>query len=256
MTEMVPLATGFDVSWRGYRKRQVHHYVACVETDLRTLAEDRDAAAAKAQALTDELERVRREAAVLRTRVDRLCRTPVDLTGAEVRARRVIELAHAEAEEVLARARSMAERTWSTVRAMETAARERHDRLTRKAEVDHQALTKRTHDLITTQAHLAEQSRRELDERARALRDQVHTDFTTAMSARRAEQNAELASLRASAEAEAEAMVSAAVEQVRTLHRHRDAVAARLAAVRALVLRADVDLNPPAPVRALPTAGS
>ncbi|GAA2966003.1 hypothetical protein [Actinokineospora diospyrosa] len=259
MTEMVPLSTGFDLAWRGYRTRQVQHYVTCVETDLRTLTEDRDAAVAKAQRLAGELERARREALVLRDRIDRLCRAPVDLVGAEVRARRVIELANAEAEEVLARARAVAERTWSTVRAMETAARDRHERLARKAEVEHQALTKRTHDLITTQSYLAEHRRRELDEQASALREQVQTDFTTAMAARRAEQTRELAALRASAETEANDLVAGAVEQVRVLHRHRDAVAARLRAVRTLLTEADAELNYRTRengVRALPTAGS
>ncbi|RLK61827.1 hypothetical protein [Actinokineospora cianjurensis] len=259
MSEIVPLSTGFDLAWRGYRKRQVREYIRCAEEDLRYVSEDRDAALQKAQRVADELERVRRENLVLRQRIDRICRAPVDLAGAEDRARRVIQLAQAEAEELLARARAVAARSWSTVRAMETAARDRHERLNRVAEAEHTALTARTHTLITAQSAAAERRRQELDEEAESLRGRVMADFDLAMSARRAEQTTELARARERAEEQALRVVSSAEAQVRALHRHRDSVAGRLREVRELLVEAESELGfsrRTSTVRALPTAGA
>ncbi|MCF6427470.1 DivIVA domain-containing protein, partial [Amycolatopsis tucumanensis] len=57
--DLVPLRTDFDRTWRGYDARQVQAYVRAVETDLRMVIADRDAAAAAVERLAAQLEDLR-----------------------------------------------------------------------------------------------------------------------------------------------------------------------------------------------------
>src|SRR5699024_3736210 len=98
--ELVPLRTDFDVVLRGYERDQVRHYVQAVETELRLLATDRDAFAAQAGELARQLEEARARIRELHERVDRICRTPVEPEALAERLARMVELAHAEADEI------------------------------------------------------------------------------------------------------------------------------------------------------------
>lgn len=212
--DLVPLRTDFDVVWRGYDPRQVRHYVASTEADLRVLAVDRDAASARAEDLARQLENARAEITVLRRQLDEVCRTPIDPLALDVRLRRMAELAHEQAAEITDRAKAAADHHWATAERAAGRLRERYDRLVgeldarrRDLEAEHREVMRQAHERVAVMTREAELRRRELDERAAALREQVQADFEVAMNARRAEALADLARLRAAAEAEAARLV-------------------------------------------------
>ncbi|MEU7527217.1 metallopeptidase [Saccharothrix sp. NPDC042600] len=238
--ELVPLRTDFDAAWRGFDRRQVRHYVAAVEADLRLLAVDRDAAVARADDLARELERARAEIRELRDALDRVCRTPVEPEALSERLRRMLELAHAEADEVTARARAAADQAWETTRRATERLRERHERLVadldarrHEMETEHRDLLRRTRDQVDAMTRQAEQRRRDLDEQAARLRARVQADFEVAMAARRAEALREVADQRAAARAHAERLVREAEDRAHRLVAEARARADRLDARRA-----------------------
>jgi colicin import membrane protein len=209
----VPLGYRFDVVWRGYHRRQVDEYV---EVALRYLTADRDAAINLVCNLTRLLEQSRSQARHLRERYDRLCRTPLAPDALGERVRRVVQLAQAEASEIVTRARARAE----------------HIRL-----------------------GAAEDAARQLA-RAEQRRQQIEADFQTAMSARRAESLRRLRVYEAARRAEADRVVreareeaarrlASAAAQVETLHDVQRRLAQRLRAVRGLFLRTCSLVDPP-----------
>lgn len=267
--ELVPLHTDFDVVWRGYERGQVAAYVERVEEELRLLAVDRDAATRRADALAAQLEAARAEIQELKDKLDVAARNPADPAALTERLRRMVELAHAEADEIVTRARATAEQT--RVSAEESAARlhrraqylvEEADRRRREVDTQHRDLVTR----LEHEAREAERRRRELDEQAAALRDQIQTDFELAMKSRREEEMRELAEQRATATAEAERlvreataeaerlvreateradnMVTKATEQVLRLREQRDRIAERLRAAGETLAQAGPLLAP------------
>lgn len=260
--DLVPLRTDFDVVWRGYDRRQVRHYVAGVEAELRVLAVDRDAAVARADDLARQLETARAEISVLREQLDRVCRTPIDPLTLDGRLRRMAELAHEQAAEITDRAKAAAEHHWATAERAAGRLRERYDRLVgelderrRALEAEHREVMRQAHERVAAMTREAELRRRELDERAAELREQVQADFEIAMNARRAEAVAELAARRAAAEAEAarlvreaeahaERITTQARRRVAELEDHRDQVADSLRTAGRLLAEADALLDP------------
>ncbi|MBB5958511.1 cell division septum initiation protein DivIVA [Saccharothrix tamanrassetensis] len=258
--ELVPLRIAFDVSWRGYRRDQVRRYVDEAEADVRLLTADRDAALRCAGLLAARLEAQRRENRVLRARLDRVCRSPLDIGGAEERAWDVVRLAQEEAGEIAARARAAAERAWVVERRAEASRRRRHEALIaqleahrRHAETEHRALLDRARAEVAALSREAERRRRELDDRAARTRRRVVEDFELAMSVRRAEALRALARQEDAARAEAERIVREARRRVAVLTGHRDRVAAGLRAAAEVLTRVDSVLTlapaqvPPAP---------
>ncbi len=261
--DLVPLRADFDVVWRGYDKGQVRHYVEGVEAELRLLAVDRDAAVARADDLARQLEAARSEIRELREHVDRICRTPIEPDALTERLRRMAELAHDEAAEITARAQAVAEHHWATAERAATRLRERSERLVaeldarrREAEAEHRDLMRQAGERISAETRRAEQRRRELDERAAALREEVRVDFELAMSGRRAEAMAAMAEEEAAARARADQLVSEAREHARRivaearqrvdeLRARRDRIAAGLRGARELLAEADPLLHTP-----------
>ncbi len=229
--ELVPLRTGFDLAWRGYRRDQVRAFVDGVEADLRLVTADRNAALRCADLLTARLDAVRRENHRLRARLDRVCRAPLDLDGASERLRRLVDLAHEEAVDITARARAAAERSRAADRRAEAVRQALTSRLEahrRAAEAEHRDLIARAHDEVAALAREAAHRRRELDTRAEHLRDHIRADFELAMSARRAEALRTLAEHDAAARDRADRIVRAAEHRVTVLCGQRDRVAADL----------------------------
>ncbi|WP_053720721.1 hypothetical protein [Saccharothrix sp. NRRL B-16348] len=261
--DLVPLRADFDVAWRGYDRSQVRRYVEGVEAELRVLAVDRDAAEARADDLARQLETARAEIRVLREHVDRISRTPIEPDALTARLRRMAELAHEEAAEITARAQAVAENHWATAERAAARVRERSERLVaeldaqrRKAEAEHRTLMREAGDRILATAREAEQRRRELDERAAAIREEVQVDFELAMSARRAESMAAMAAQEAAARARADQLVRAAEDHARRivtearqrvdeLRARRDRIAAGLRGARELLAEADPLLHAP-----------
>ncbi|SDF41538.1 hypothetical protein SAMN05216553_101526 [Lentzea fradiae] len=260
--ELLPLRTDFDVRWRGYDHDQVRHFVRQAEEELAVLAADRDAATARGDSLARQLEAARMENAELRARLDRICRTPVDPEALTERLRRQVELAHAEAEEITTRARAVAEQDWATARRAADRLRERADHLVteldrRRAEMEteHRELMTRAHARVDTITRQAELRRRELDDEAARLREQVESDFKEAMTQRRREAMQALAERQRAAEARAEQtvrdateharrIVTEAAERVEVLRRERDRVAAELRAAQGLLSGIESLLKP------------
>jgi chromosome segregation ATPase len=279
--ELVPLSTGFDQVWHGYDRGQVQHYMRSVDSELRLLAADRNAAVAHAEELTRQLELAREEARQLRQQVDRITRTPVDPEILTERLRHMLELAQAEADDITARARTAAANLETAARQADEQRRRRHDRLVAELEERRQAMEAEHRDLMrdaqekadrtareleerreameaehrdvmreaTEQAERitseAEARRRELDEEAARKRAEVNADFEVAMAARRTEATREIEERTSAAERDADRMIRAAEREVGTLNHARDQVAAALASAQKLLTDAQSALNPP-----------
>lgn len=125
MTAPLPLPESFALTFRGYDREQVDERVDELLAEIRLLTADRDAAVAEAEELARRLEQARAGNAALRARADRLCRAPADPAAVGDRVRHLLELAHAEADEIVGTAR---ERAAAIVReAEETAAQREAD---------------------------------------------------------------------------------------------------------------------------------
>ncbi|EWM17841.1 hypothetical protein [Kutzneria sp. 744] len=220
--DILPLAVDFDVVLRGFDRYQVQRHLHAVDAELRLLTTDRDAAVLRADDLARQVEAQRREIADLRSRLDRVCRAPVDTEGLTERLRRMVELACAEAAEITSSARAAADQSWQSTRLATARLRERCDRLAseldarrRQMEHEHQELLRQAHVQVRAIAERAAARRAELDERAAAQRRLVEDDFQIAMAARRKETLADLAALRASAHAEADRLLAEARDRSR-----------------------------------------
>ncbi|ADJ46290.1 hypothetical protein AMES_4465 [Amycolatopsis mediterranei S699] len=122
MTAPLPLPESFALTFRGYDREQVDERIDELLAEIRLLTTDRDAAVAEAGHLARQLERARADHAELSARTDRLCRTPADPAAVGDRVRHLLDLAHAEADGIVATAR---ERAAAIVREAEEAAEQR-----------------------------------------------------------------------------------------------------------------------------------
>jgi colicin import membrane protein len=260
--ELLPLRTDFDVRWRGYDHEQVQHYVHEVEDELAVLTTDRDAALARAESLARQLEAARAEIAELRARLDRVCRTPIDPEALTERLRRMVELAHAEAEEITTRARTAARQDWANAHQAADRLRRRAEHLVaeldrRRADVEteQRELMDRAHAQVETMTRQAERRRRELDDQAAQVRRQIESDFEEAMAQRRAEAMRALADQQHRAQVRADQIVHDATEhahrivadaehRVDVLRRHRTRLAEELRAAQALLADVEPLLRP------------
>ena len=251
--DLVPLRIDFDLVWRGCDPGQVRRYVEETEDELRLLA----AASARADELARLLEQTRARVRQLEERVERLAATPVDPATVPERLRRAVDLAHEQAAEITGRAQAAAEEHWASAEQAAARMRERAERLVadldarrRDLEVEHQALMRQAHERVAEMTRAAEARRRELDDRAAAVRAQVQADFETAMRARRAEAAAGLAAQEAAARERADRIVAEADEQARVrivaarecveeLRAQRDRIAESVRAARALLADAE-----------------
>jgi hypothetical protein len=208
----VPPGCRFDVVWRGFSRRQVNDYV---DFELRVLTADRDAAVAMVDNLTALLEASRMANRQLQQRLDRLCRQPLSPDAIGERTRRQIEMARAEATQIVTRARAAGENIRITA---------------------------------------AEDARRH-EEHAERRRRQIEEDFQIAMAARRAEAmrrireheqscRAEADRLVADARRAADRQIASALAQVHALQTVRRQLAHRLRIVRGLFLRACELIDP------------
>lgn len=169
-TELVPLRTWFGLRWRGYDRTEVDDYVAELETDLRLVTADRDAADARVEVLANRLKALQEENSVLQEGLHRICLTPIDPKGLPERLARMVQLAEEERREVV-----------------------------RDAQI--KAL------MIVAEA---EARQHDLDDEAAAKREEAKEDFRLAMSLRRAEALRALAELREIAMDEAARIVAEA----------------------------------------------
>lgn len=85
------------MTWRGYDRQEVQSYLRCVETELRLLTAEREAARSQAADVTRTLEALTEENRDLRARIDRISRNPIEPDGLAERLGRMVELAKEEA---------------------------------------------------------------------------------------------------------------------------------------------------------------
>src|SRR5882724_9236751 len=74
--DLVPLGAGFDIVKRGYSRTQVEEHLERLDSDLRLIAADRDAAMSQAADLARQMERARTDLDELRGQVNRLSLPP------------------------------------------------------------------------------------------------------------------------------------------------------------------------------------
>ncbi|WP_052373166.1 DivIVA domain-containing protein [Amycolatopsis taiwanensis] len=222
--DLVPLRTDFDRAWRGYDTRQVREYVLGIESELRLLISDRDAAAANAEDLARQLEELRSENDRLREKVDRVSRTPIEPDGLSERLLRMVELAEDEAAEITERARAAAERSWAAAEQAGRRLRERHERMVtelderrRELAAEHDQLMARTRAEVDVMAKQAAQNRRKQEEQAARRREQIENDFAQVMAARRAKALQDIAERERHAKQEADRLIAEATDAAKQL---------------------------------------
>ncbi|MFI6094929.1 hypothetical protein ACIA8G_05210 [Lentzea sp. NPDC051213] len=232
--ELVPLRTGFDVAWLGFRRDQVWCYVHEAERDIEALTADRDAAEARAEALAGHLKREREENRALRERLDRLRAVPQSPYAAGERLRYVVETAFAQAAEITERAT-----------ALEDHARES----ARRTQAEHRELLAQTRVRMARILREGEAGRRALDEAAARHRAKVTEDFELALALRRRRTCHDVRLMEETARRRAESLVREATRRADVISEHRDHVADVLRVVHSLLSEAAVQVQAGDPAR-------
>lgn len=218
--ELVPLGTGFDIVRRGYSRTQVEEHLERLDSDLRLIAADRDAALSQAADLAHELELARAEIDQLNEQIDRLAEPPTSPKGLSLRLQRMLRHAQDEAAEIKARAAEEAGHIRASAESDANVLRGHYEQMIAALE-DRRAEMEREHlDLLTKaeaeieqRAIQAEEVRRRADAEAAERRNQIDEDFEIAMSARRTKAMRALAEQEASSKAEAERRIRESTEE-------------------------------------------
>jgi hypothetical protein len=218
--DLVPLGAGFDIVKRGYSRTQVEEHLERLDSDLRLIAADWDAAVSQAADLARQMERARSQIDELRAQVDRLSLPPTTLEGLSERLQRMLKLAQEEASDTKARAEADAAALRARAEADATALRNRYEKLIAEVdgrrielETEHREVMEKAHADLAAKAKEAEAARIKADEEAQARRTQIEEDFEIAMAARRTESMKALAEQEATSKAEAERRVREATEE-------------------------------------------
>jgi cell division septum initiation protein DivIVA len=218
--DLVPLGAGFDIVKRGYSRTQVEEHLERLDSDLRLIAADRDAAMSQAADLARQMERARHDLDDLRGQVNRLSLPPTSLEGLSERLQRMLKLAQEEASDTRARAETDAVHVRSRAEADGAALRNRYQNLIAEVdgrrvelETEHRELVEKSQADFATRIKQAEDERVKADADAEARRNQIDEDFEIAMAARRTEAMKALATQEATSKGEAERRVREATEE-------------------------------------------
>jgi ABC-type transporter Mla subunit MlaD len=218
--DLVPLGAGFDITKRGYSRMQVEEHLEQLDSQLKILAADRNAAAAQAAELTSQLELARTTIDDLNKQVERLAQPPTTLEGLSERLQRMLRLTQEECEEMRAKATAEADHTRAKARA-------EADEVKSEYEAKIRELDERRVEMEQEHAGALEIARRDAEEllsKAKseaeaaeiadnARRQQVEEDFDIAMASRRTESMRALAEQEATSKSEAERRVREATEE-------------------------------------------
>jgi hypothetical protein len=202
-----PIPLGFDVVRHGFDRGQVQQHVANLESNLRLLTADRDAARAEVAALTREVNALRAQQA------DKT----VPLTGTKEvheQLRVMLEVTRAEAASITGQAQAAAEKSFAAAQKAATALRSRYEFLVADLEAqqvqmqsEHAAAMEELRGQLTQASTAAETRRRRFGEEADAQHMQVEQEFASAMAARQAALDQEVAARRDESEKEAARLV-------------------------------------------------
>jgi DNA repair exonuclease SbcCD ATPase subunit len=227
--DLVPLGAGFDITKRGYSRMQVEEHLEQLDSQLKILAADRNAAAAQAAELTTQLELARTTIDDLNKQVERLAQPPTTLEGLSERLQRMLRLTQEECEEMRAKATAESDHIRAKAEAEADELKGKHEAKIRELDERQIAMEKEHRGVIDkAQADAAEvvakaKSEAEAEEIAAATRrQQVEEDFDIAMASRRTESMRALAEQEATSKSEAERRVREATEEAN--RRRHDAV--------------------------------
>jgi colicin import membrane protein len=255
--DWLPLKTDFDMVWRGWHPGQVQAYLERVESDLRVLLTDRDAAAAQAGNLAEQLMTARNRVSMLQRDLDRICQQPIDDEAPDERLRRQVVLAEHAADDIVACARTAAEHRWAHAQAAADRVKACYQELLEQArqrqqdaEAAYRAMIERANAEVAAMLHDAEVDRGSLDEEAEHRRRQIEAEFEEFMRQRRADDEhrhaereaaskAEAARYLREAAKEAERLIAQATVQADEVRRIRQAVVQRLLDAESLLRQAE-----------------
>jgi chromosome segregation ATPase len=212
-----PLPLGFDVVRHGYDRAQVQKHVSNLESNLRMLTADRDSARSQVGSLTQQVEALRFELAAQRAGATGTTQ-PIKATDEIHKQLKVmLEVTRTEAAEITARAQSAAEQSFAAAQKAAAALRSRYEFLVADLEAqqaqvqsEHTAALDLLRSQLTDMSTDAEARRSKYGEQAEAQHRQVEQEFESAMAARRAALDQEVADRRISSQREATKLVAEA----------------------------------------------
>lgn len=218
--DLVPLGAGFDITKRGYSRMQVEEHLEQLDSQLKILAADRNAAAAQAAELTSQLELARTTIDDLNKQVERLAQPPTTLEGLSERLQRMMRLTQEECEEMRAKAHAEADHTRAKAQAEADELRGKYELQLKELDERRIAMEEEHRGVLETArrqaAEIVEKARTEAEAAeiaAQARRTQVEEDFEIAMASRRTESMRALAEQEATSKSEAERRVREATEE-------------------------------------------
>jgi chromosome segregation ATPase len=234
--DLVPLGAGFDITKRGYSRMQVEEHLEQLDSQLKILAADRNAAAAQAAELTAQLELARTTIDDLNRQVERLAMPPTTLDGLSERLQRMMRLTQEECEEMRSNATAEAAHIRAKAEAEADDLRGKHEAKIRELderqiamEKEHRAVIEKAEAAAAEVVSKAKAEAEAAEITASARRQQVEEDFDIAMASRRTESMRALAEQEATSKSEAERRVREATEEAnRRRHEAMTEATARL----------------------------
>lgn len=227
--DLVPLGAGFDITKRGYSRMQVEEHLEQLDSQLKILAADRNAAATQANELTAQLEVARSTIDDLNRQVERLAQPPTTMDGLSERLQRMLRLAQEEAEEMRSKARAEAEHIRAKSHAEADDLKSKHEARLRELderriemEKEHRGIVEKAETDAASVVAKATSEAEAAEIAAAARRQQVEEDFDIAMASRRTDSMRALAEQEATSKSEAERRVREATEEAN--RRRHDAV--------------------------------
>jgi len=199
--DLMAAQPSFGSAWRGYQRAQVDEFVAWAQDEFRRIAEERDAAARRA----DELAERNRE---LRATVDRISRTPIQPDALQERSRRMVELTREEAAEIVSVAEERAARIVAEAEAEAVRLTEKERALVEAVSEDRARQRKEHEDLLRR----AVEEREATDAAAAKERVRLEEHLTRTLADRRTDALREISERTAAARAEADQAVREATE--------------------------------------------
>jgi cell division septum initiation protein DivIVA len=218
--DLVPLGAGFDITKRGYNRMQVEEHLEQLDSQLKILAADRNAAAAQSAELTAQLELARNSIDDLNKQVERLAQPPTTLEGLSERLQRMMRLTQEECEEMRAKAAAEADHIRAKANAEADDLRGKHETMLRELderriamEREHRGVLEKANAEAAEIVARAKSEAEAADIAAAARRQQVEEDFEIAMASRRTDSMRALAEQEATSKSEAERRVREATQE-------------------------------------------
>ncbi|TCP56327.1 hypothetical protein EV191_101268 [Tamaricihabitans halophyticus] len=218
--ELVPLNPGFDVVWHGFDRAQVFQYIEEVDANVQLLAADRDAALSQVDELTEALQAARSEVSKLHKRIDELSKGPHSEEDLDDRLRRMVRLANAQADEIVARAQAEADHSLATTEELSSKLRERYgkllaevDRQREELQTEHRSVVEGVRTELPRLATEAQRRREEQDATTEAHRTKIQDEFDAKLAADRKKLDEEIAERQSSSKAQAQQKITEATEE-------------------------------------------